>query len=1406
MIWQSFRNKLLLLFVLVAFVPVVFLGYWSVLESRNALQQQVEYDLNALVDTRALELEDYYHAQKDQLSYLATTEEVAGLIDYLSSAAGTAGLNSPLYRAYLSVNLPRLKVLKKSGGFADLYLLSPVGDVLFSAEGKSENGTNLIRGPFMGGQLARVFIRANTLMETSISRRVKTGSTSNILVTYIATPVFEDGSLIGVLAAQLDSTHLYKQFANYTGLGKTGEVIFAERANGNAVIINRLRHNTELSSQQFVKIGADKGLPIQKAVVGDRSSGVAIDYRDEQVIAAWRYLPELDMGIVLKIDTREAFALAEIQQNKIVIFVVFSLVASLLAAFYFSRWLSRPLVVLTDATNAFAKGDMRGHIPIGSRDEMGRLAEAHNQMLDNAKQIVEQIDGISHGDFNAEITLRSERDVLGIALQRLASSLHGTAEIASLVAKGNYDTEMEIKGPKDELGGALNKMILRLKERDWQQQGRQLVADVLREQRPLEELCNLVIATLCKFFNASVGTVYTAEEGGTLQFRSGFSHSPSASHTLTINPGQGLLGQVAIQKTPIVIDRVPEDYLSIESSLGETAPRHLLVYPVVHADAIQVVMEFASLEPFAASTINMLDMLAPSIGINIVAARARDQQQLLLEETLKQSLALKKSERELSEQQQELQASNEELTQQTEELNKSQDNLQQQREELRVINEELEEQKEAIAKQNVALEKARNEAEQKALEVEQASQYKSEFLANMSHELRTPLNSLLILAKSFAENEDENLNADQIEAGEIIHDSATDLLDMINGILDLSKIEAGKMIVHAAEMQVALFSQQIRRQFKHVAANKQLEFDVEVANDIPTSIYTDEGKLGQIIKNLLSNAFKFTSEGGITVRLQVPEESVADAAALAIEVTDSGIGIPEKKQALIFEAFQQADGSTSRSYGGTGLGLSICRELSRMLGGKIEVRSVPGSGSTFTLFLPERLPESDNVIDVKNDARAKASEEPDQVEKVRQTEKPKLTVIPSASTQPETTVDDDREQIEANDETMLVIEDDPAFAGVVVDLARRKGFKCLMAASGGDGVRLAQRYKPTGILLDLGLPDMDGAEVIEHLKTGTDTRHIPVHVLSGRDDAEEIANSNAVGVLTKPVTPEDLGNALSKISDFANNKVRELLIVEDDPSTQAVIQRLIGGDNINTTVAKSGTESLKLLRKVRYDCVVLDLGLPDMDGFELLDKIASNNEISKPPLIVYSARDLSESDYEHLRSYTNSIVVKGVCSETRLRDEAALFLHSVQHKLAEEKPRVITAQDDSDCEDLRGKTILIVDDDMRNIYALSRSLKKRELKVLVAKDGEKALQQLEEHGGEIDCVLMDIMMPVMDGYETTQKIRQQDHFQDLPVIALTAHAMADDRERCLQAGASDYMTKPVEIERLLAQLKVWLCK
>jgi len=797
-------------------------------------------------------------------------------------------------------------------------------------------------------------------------------------------------------------------------------------------------------------------------------------------------------------------------------------------------------------------------------------------------------------------------------------------------------------------------------------------------------------------------------------------------------PGEGLVGQCARAMTAIVVTDLPAGYLRIGSGLGEAPPRLVLVAPMIGKDGVLAVIELATFRPFTEAQRALIDEMLPVMAVNLDVIMRHMRTRDLLEEAQCQA--------------EELQTSEEELRAQAEELRASEEELRAQREELQATNEELTE-------KTAALEAARQQAEGQVLELGLANRYKSEFLANMSHELRTPLNSVLILAKDLADNDLGNLDSDQVDSARIIHESGSHLLHLINDVLDLSKVEAGKMNVAAEPVAVAEFATAIRRRFVRLAEAKGLTLTVEADADLPAAMVGDRPKLDQIVNNLVGNAIKFTTEGGVAVRL-----CRAEGDWLEIAVIDSGIGVPADKIAHIFAAFEQADGTTSRQFGGTGLGLTISARLAELMRGSVRVRSVPGSGSTFTLRLP-------------------------------------LVPVAAEAAPPALSPQDDRNRLTAGGDVILVVEDDDTFAEVLCAMARRRGFKCLRAADGDAGLDLAIRYRPTGILLDVGLPGKDGWQVMAELKRNPATQAIPVHFITAIADQLQGLRMGAAGYLTKPVDRGQIDAVFDRFRHLAASGSRRVLIVDDDAGARKATALLVHGDQVEIVEAHSGEQALTLLEADHFDCVVLDLMLPDISGFELLDR-ATARQIALPPVVVYSGKDLSDEENLRLRQYTDSIVIKGVRSPERLVDEVGLFLHSVQAaRPGDSPPRPATPHGDR----LPGHSVLVVDDDMRNAFALSKVLRGAGLEVLLAQDGHKALAQLAENP-KVDVVLMDVMMPGMDGLATIREIRKQGRFHALPIIALTAKAMPGDRENCLAGGANEYLTKPVDTDRLLAMI------
>ena len=818
----------------------------------------------------------------------------------------------------------------------------------------------------------------------------------------------------------------------------------------------------------------------------------------------------------------------------------------------------------------------------------------------------------------------------------------------------------------------------------------------------------------------------------------------------------------------MLITDLPPNVVPIRSGMFQAIPRNIIVLPVLFEDQVKAVIELATLSAFTASHLAFLEQLTASIGIVLNSIEATMQTEGLLKQS--QQLAA-----ELQTQQKELQQTNEQLAQKAQ---------------------QLAEQNVEVERKNQEIEQARRALEDKASELALTSKYKSDFLANMSHELRTPLNSILILGQQLGDNPDGNLTAKQVEFARSIHGAGTDLLNLISDILDLSKIESGTVTVEAEDVYFTSLLDTIRRTFRHEAENRRLSFDVNLDPQLGSGLVTDSKRMQQVLKNLLSNAFKFTEEGGVRLSVTVarsgwnPDNALLNeaGAVIAFEVSDTGVGIPPEKQKIIFEAFQQADASTSRKYGGTGLGLAISRELAHLLGGEIVLRSTPGRGSTFTLFLP-KMYAGPAVAPASSEPNA-APARPARFPSVRLPERV-IEAIP-----------DDREGLTADDESILIVEDDPHYARVLVELAHSKGFKVLVAHRGADALELARQYQPSAISLDVFLPDMLGWTVLSHLKQEPSTRHIPVQIVTLDEDRQHGLARGAFAFLTKPTTHEGLNEALARIKLYASPRRKRLLVVEDDALEQKSIAELLGHDDVEIATAGTGSEALAALREQAYDCAVVDLRLPDMPGLDLLEKLKDEGALAILPVVVFTGKDLSAEEEAHLHTLARSVVVKGVESPERLLDETSLFLHRVVSDLPPEKQRMLDRLHRSD-EELVGKAVLVVDDDVRNIFALSSALERRGMTVLTATTGREALDTLESTPG-VAIVLMDVMMPEMDGYQTMREIRQKPSFRRLPIVALTARAMKGDREKCLQAGASDYLAKPVNTEQLLSVLRAWI--
>ncbi len=1049
---------------------------------------------------------------------------------------------------------------------------------------------------------------------------------------------------------------------------------------------------------------------------------------------------------------------------------------------------------IVKVVTAVANGNLRQKLTVEAKGEVAALAETINNMTDTLATFAEQVTNVAR-EVGVEGRLGGQANVPGAAgtwkdltanvnllAANLTNQVRAIAEVATAVTKGDLtrSIQVEARGEVAELKDNINTMIDNLRgttdrnqEQDWLKTNLAKFTRMLQGQRDLVTVGQLLLSELAPLVNAQQGAIYqtvadASDAAPALSLLAGYAVGDQQASRIQL--GQGLVGQCALEKQRILLTKVPRNYTKVSSSLGAARPKNIVVLPVLFEGETKAVIELGSLQVFTQTHLTFLEQLTQSIGVvlNTIEATMRT------EDLLKQSQQL------------------------TIELQTRQTELQQTNEELATKARQLADQNAEVERKNREVEQARRALEEKAAELALTSKYKSEFLANMSHELRTPLNSILILGQQLAENSGGNLTAKQVDFARNIHSAGSDLLTLINDILDLSKIESGTVTVEAEEIAFAALRDSVDRMFHHLAEQKNLAFQLDIHPALPRTFTSDPKRLQQILKNLLSNAFKFTAHGQVAMRVKSvaggwsPDHPILQFAqhAVAIEVADTGIGIAPEKQKLIFEAFQQADAGTSRKYGGTGLGLAISRELATLLGGEIKLLSAPGQGSTFTLYLPLSytgparpaiVPATAGVGVARGISAA-------------------LPVLPVAKT--EDIVADDREEIDEGDSVLLIVDDDPHYARVLLGLARDKGFKGIVANRGTAALSLARQYLPTAITLDVFLPDMLGWTVLNNLKLDPATRHIPVQMLSVEEERQHGLAHGAFSYLVKPATTEDLEYAFDKIKSYVSPHRKRLLVIEDNDIERQGIIDLLTHDDIEIAAVPTGQQALQSLRERAFDCCVVDLRLPDMSGFDLLDQIRSDAALREVPVVVFTGKELNADEEARLRVAAKSVVLKDVQSPERLFDETALFLHRVVSELPDSKRQMLERLHNSN-EVLRGRKVLVVDDDARNIFALTTVLENHDMDVLSATNGRQAIE-LIQNTSDLSVVLMDIMMPEMDGYETMREIRKQPEFRTLPILALTAKAMKGDREKCLQAGASDYIAKPVNTEQLLSLLRVWL--
>ncbi|BCS89494.1 response regulator [Pseudodesulfovibrio sediminis] len=1380
------RPKLVLFFLITGVIPLVAVGFFSAKLNTQSLMEKSFNHLLTIQSIRKGQIEDYFTRCFADIQVLAEAERIEGLVNKLEEyKATTSDIKTSIVtrnKHYLDTIEPFVRPLTHyvaTYRYNNLILIdADKGNVLFSVTEEADLGTSLSTGQFKNSGLATAWRKALDTGATAITDFHAYSPSANQQSAFIAEPVRDtDGTIQAVLVLQLTAEEITHAVDSRKGMGETGEsYLFGISAKTGAY---ELRSNLRTMGNDAYVVGHTFKTPLsywQDAVAAGRAGGhkTYIDSVGNPVLVAFDQLeiPGLDWYLVSKINKDEVTAPIDRTFELMVILAGFMLALITGWALYFSKTITTPIVADMRFAQAISEGNLEAKLELPQKDELGDLARALNSM---------------------------------------AKNLH---------------------------------------ELDWLKRGKEGLHDEMTGEMEVEVLCQRLVTFVTKHMNAQLGALYLLTDTD-LKLKASYAFSDRDGIFDRIQFGEGMVGQAAKTNETLSYSNIRKEVPALNYGAGEGIPSHFMAAPIAFEEQVVGVLLLGSVHAFSPLQLLFIDQNMESAAILLNTARSRQVIQDLLhqaqeqqeelrvtnDELEAQAEVLKESEAELQAQQEELRVTNEELEEQTSALKESEAELQAQQEELRVTNEELEErtlaleeQKAAIVSKNADLVKAQEIVRQKAHDLEQASKYKSEFLANMSHELRTPLNSILILSQLLGQNKEGNLTTRQVESSKAIHSSGSDLLTLINEVLDLSKVEAGKIELVIDDLQIETLITDLQRLFNDMAAEKGITFDITVTNDLPNSIRTDSQRLQQVLRNLLANAFKFTRQGIVSVSISRPSPALLvnseldPATSLAFSVKDDGIGIPLEKQEAIFQAFQQADGSTSRTYGGTGLGLSISKELTALLGGIIRLQSIENQGSTFTIILPETYTEQSRrnrilpagLIPEKAEQQSSPAAPPDTSEQEEEdsgTEAFKACAPPEEIDQNPTIsskvppceqefLEDDREHATPEARSLLIIEDDRTFAKVMRDFGRERGFLCLVAEDGETGLHFADYYKPSAIILDIGLPGIDGWTVMERLKDNPDLRHIPVHFMSAKDSSLDAMRMGAIGFLSKPVTMENIEEAFSRLEDTISRPVSNLLLVEDDTIQRQSIELLIGNGDVRTTAVSSGHEAFEELVRGNYDCMILDLGLEDMSGFDLLEKIRLDETACRVPVIIYTGRDLTVDEEKQLNRYAESIIIKGAKSPERLLEESALFLHRIEADLPADKQKMLQMVHDKESV-LSNKTVLLVDDDMRNVFALTSVLEEKNMDVIAAKNGLECLDKLKENAA-IDCILMDIMMPEMDGYEAMTEIRKQRQYEKLPIIALTAKAMKGDRSKCIEAGASDYLAKPVNTDKLLSMMRVWL--
>jgi len=1426
-------KSLFLWFLGISFIPLLTLSFVNYLVAYAGVQSVAEKSLMASSQLRIEYLKSYFSEVSGFVKTQALLSQTINFLDELvkakeQSATGASGfVNSTRWKDISSGEEGNFAALINGFGYYDIILADPTGDILFNLKDKPNLGENIVSGPFAGTGLsktAKAIFEGSGILFTDFGFYPSYPSGPS---GFIAGPVKgPNNEVLGLIAVQITPEKINNIVQDDVGIGSSGisyivgedlKLRTSTRNEDLTVVLNKKADSKKTQEWKKYIINRDDWQYITNNNLDKEKISIYYSLYDSYVLGVYRHLQFMEplgvnWALLEEIDQGEAYAYAR-QLSDI---AKISFVLTILVVFFISVVVTRKFVMPIKKLSAWTKLVQEGVLDSqkikAPKNEVGEMVDTFNDLVTTLRSYAEVSESAAIGDYSKSVMIRSKYDVLGKSMNQMIESFKNVVSQANTIAKGDYSAEVVPRSDKDTLGIALYKMTTTLREtsrevreQDWMKTGISRLEGKLSGLKDIHIMTGEIISFLAEYIEVTVGLLYVADNQK-LVLTASYAFKDRFSRLNEIEFGEGLTGQAVLDKKTLVVNEPNENIPETNTGIDTKKPTYSIISPLIFENEAIGALVLGAFSSFSKLKLEFINRCTERIAIAINTVQSHSRVEKLLEQTTEQTNALQV-------QQEELRQANEELEEQTKALRLSEENLKSQQEELRVINEELEErtndlqlERDNIRKKNDELKLAQEEIQKKARDLEQASKYKSEFLANMSHELRTPLNSILVLSQLLSENKKDHLDPKETEYAKTINSSGKDLLELINDILDLSKVESGKMDVYIEEVYLNEIADYVRKTFEPLTNKKGLELIIEIDKDLPDVIKTDYQKVLQILKNLISNAIKFTGKGSITLSISKPGKETSFSVSrlnpddtLAFTVTDTGIGITENKLNAIFEAFQQADGTTSRRFGGTGLGLTISKSFSTLLGGEIQVKSKENSGSVFTLFIPLEYHE-DKQLEPKQDRTGFALNESNIFGITTEEKKTKRKT--EGDKDPYEEINDDIENLGPGETSILIIEDDVNFCNVLSDLSHEQGFKCLIALDGERGLYYADIYNPDAIILDIGLPGIDGYEVMKRLKDNPETRHIPIHIISASDKSLEALKMGAIGYLTKPVSNEKLSEVFKKIENIISRPIKRALIVEDDRIMRKSLINLLDVGNVEITAVESGEEAYEVLNKDKYECMILDLGLKELSGFELLEKVRKDKKLKDLPVIIYTGQDLSPEENEKLQKYADSIILKGARSFERLLSEASLFLHQVQKDLPNDKQQILKSfQSKTDV--LTNKKILIVDDDMRNVFALSSVLENNQMQVVIARNGLEGINKLKEYP-DIDLVLMDIMMPEMNGYEAMQEIRKDMKFRKLPIIALTAKAMKEDRARCIASGANDYMAKPVNTDKLLSLLRVWL--